>query len=163
MKRSVLKRKGIGGGRVVRIKRKSPLKRKLGGNKGKKRRKKGEITKLKAQLWQLCRQIIKKRYGNICYTCKKEIPDGKGMHTGHYITSSLCSIELRFDLDNLRPQCFHDNINLSGNWPAYKQAIELEMGPDITTKLLQRNQETKGKVYSKEWFEAKIQHYSQLI
>lgn len=128
-----------------------------------KRRNKGELTKLKEKLWLLCRQIVKKRYGNTCYTCGRVVPDGKGMHTGHYITSSLCSVEMRYDLENLRPQCYHCNINLSGNWPAFQEVIEKEKGTDITPQLLQRNEVTKGKMYSKEWFEAKIATYQALI
>ena len=128
-----------------------------------KRRKKGEITKLKEQLWLLCRQITKAQYGNTCYTCGRVVPDGKGMHTAHYLTSSLCSIPLRFDLRNLKPGCYHCNINLSGNWPAYKKAIEAEMGPEITAQLIKENEETKGKVYPKEWFETKIAEYTAIL
>ncbi len=134
----------------------------FGIKRTKKRRKKGEITKLKERLWLVCRQIIKQRYGNTCYTCGREVPDGKGMHTGHYITSSLCSTAIRYDLRNLRPQCYHDNINLSGNWPSYRSRIEKEC-PGITEQLISENEATKGHVYPKEWFEAKIVEYQALL
>lgn len=131
--------------------------------KQRKRRKKGEITKLKEQLWQLCRQIQLQKYGRVCYTCGKSVPEGKGLHLGHYITSSLCSIQLRYDLRNLRPQCYHDNINLSGNWPAYKTRIEAELGAGITEQLLAENEATKGKVYPTEWFIEKIDEYTRIL
>ena len=157
-------------GRVKRLKASGRIKRHIGGlkravghSKPRRRRKKGELTKLKDQLWLLCRQITKKRYGNNCYTCGRHVPDGKGMHTGHYITSSLCSVPLRFDLRNLRPQCYHDNINLSGNWPAYKKAIEAEMGEGITAELIAFNEATKGKVYPEEWLEDKIKEYQAIL
>ncbi len=125
------------------------------------RRKKGEITKLKEKLWLLCRLITKQRYGNKCYTCGKEVPDGKGMHTGHYITSSLCSVPLRFDLRNLRPQCYHCNINLSGNWPNFQNRME-GVEPKITLTLMKLNYETKGIQYPAEWFISKIAEYQKI-
>ncbi len=127
-----------------------------------KRRVKGGITKLKEKLWLLCRLITKQRYGNKCYTCGKEVPDGKGMHTGHYITSSLCSVPLRFDLRNLRPQCYHCNINLSGNWPSYHEKMEEELGRQITKELLVFNHSTKGKVYDVDFFTNKIAEYQKI-
>lgn len=129
----------------------------------KKRRKKGELTKLKDQLWQLCREIQIKKYGRVCYTCGKTVEKSKGLHLGHYITSSLCSVPLRYDLRNLRPQCYHCNINLSGNWPAYKEAIEKECGPDITETLLAFNRATKGKVYNPYWFQECIADYQKFL
>lgn len=126
------------------------------------RRKKGEITKLKEQLWLLCRQITKARYGNTCYTCGRIVPDGKGMHTAHYLTSSLCSTAIRYDLRNLRPGCYHCNINLSGNWPAYHTRMERD-NPGITEILKAENEATKGIVYPVEWFERKIQEYASII
>lgn len=125
----------------------------------KKRRKKGETTKLKETLWQLCRALTKKYYGITCYTCGKEIP--KGIHTGHFITSSTCSVDLRYHLGNLRPQCYHCNINLSGNWVAFEAAL-IKEGNDIEL-LKQRNKETKGKVYDVAWFQAKIKEYDSLL
>lgn len=127
-----------------------------------KRRKKGELTKLKDKLWLLCRQLTKKKYGNTCYPCGRLVPDGKGMHTGHYITSSLCSTAIRFDLRNLRPSCYHCNINLSGNWPAYQKAMEQEV-PGITETLLKENETTKGITYPLEWFEERISQYESLL
>lgn len=129
---------------------------------GKKRRKKGEITKLKEALWLLCRQITKQRYGNECFTCKRQVPDGKGMHTGHFLTSSLCSIDLRYDLKNLRPQCYHCNINLSGNWPAYQERMERE-NPGITARLITLNNATKGQMYPPKYFQDKITEYTTLL
>lgn len=159
IKRGILKRKGnIPRGKG--LKRTRVKFKPLRGTR--KRRRKGEITKLKESLWILCRQIVKQRYGNSCYTCGRIVPDGKGMHTAHYLTSSLCSTAMRFDLRNLRPGCYHCNINLSGNWPAYHQRIEKE-SPGITEILIAENEYTKGKVYSKEWFEAKIAEYELLV
>lgn len=129
--------------------------------KTKKRRKKGEITKLKDQLWQLCREIQIKKYGRICYTCGKEVEKSKGLHLGHYITSGVCSVTVRNDLRNLKPQCYHCNINLSGNWPAFYKNMEKET-PGITQELFTLNEVTKGQLYPTEWFVAKIAEYQSL-
>ena len=133
----------------------------VGGTR--KRRKKGELTKIKEALWLLCRQITKARYGNSCYTCGRVVPDGKGMHTGHFITSSLCSTEMRFDVSNLRPQCYHCNINLSGNWPSYLSKMKQEIGGDEIDAMLARNLGTKGRTYPIQWFLDKQKEYTQLL
>ena len=147
-------------GRKIGLRGKNPTLGRIGPRR---RRKKGEVTKLKEELWGLCRQIVKKRYGNSCYTCGREVPDGKGMHTAHYITSSLCSVALRYDLRNLRTGCYNCNINLSGNWPAYQKRVEQELGPEITATLLKENEETKGLIYGTDWFERQITHYKTLL
>ena len=123
-------------------------------------RKKGEIAKLKIKLWELCRQLTKKEWGDSCYTCGRVVT--KGMHTGHYITSSTCSIPLRYEKRNLKPQCYHCNINLSGNWPSYMKRMESEH-PGITFALTEINEATKGKTYNKEWFERKIAEYQAML
>ena len=130
------------------------------GTIGRKRRKSGEITKLKKKLWQLCRDIQIQKYGRTCFTCGRHDLHGGNCQLGHFITSSTCSTEVRFDLKNLRPQCYHCNINLSGNWIAYECALLLE-GIDIA-ELKTRNAETKGKVYGVPWFEEKITQYTLL-
>ncbi len=132
------------------------IKRRLGLKR--KRRKKGDLTKLKDQLWQLCRQITKAKYGNTCFTCKKVIE--KGIHLGHFITSSTCSVEMRYELQNLRLQCYHDNINLSGNWVVFERELIAE-GVDVEA-LKARNAATKGMVYPLSWFASKIEEYEKL-
>lgn len=134
-----------------------------GGSKGggKKRRKKGEITKLKEKLWQLCREIQIGKYGRRCFSCGKDT-EGKNCHLGHFITSAGCSVEVRYDLKNLRPQCYNCNINLNGNWVEYEAALLKEGLVDIE-ELKRRNKETKGAIYPQEWFECKIREYQQVL
>lgn len=126
------------------------------------RRKKGEITKLKEKLWQLCRTIQFAKYGRVCYTCGKTIEQSRACHLGHFIPSALCSPPLRYDLGNLRPQCYNCNINLSGNWPAYEEELMREMGPTHTKDLKRRNKETGEIIYGKEWYEEKIAEYQKI-
>lgn len=124
-----------------------------------KQRKKPTITILKKKLWEECKRIIRARHGLTCYTCGAKCDHP---HTGHYIPSSVCSVEMRYSLDNLRPQCFSCNIHKSGNWPAYEAHLIIDHGRDFPDQLKQRNRETTGKQYDILWYTAKLEEYKQL-
>lgn len=122
----------------------------------KKKTKKVTITSLKKKLWDECKRIIRARYGNDgiyhCFTCDKLV---EAPHTGHIITSSTCSMEMRYSLDNLRPQCYSCNINKSGNWVEFKKRL----GDDYINNLIKRNDQTKGGDYGMWWVEKKLEEY----
>lgn len=148
MKRTPLKRTGF--------------KRKKASQKPKTARKRAKPKKpsirlLKDKLWRECRRIIIQRHGNNCYTCSSFDLMGSGLHVGHFIPSSICSVEMRYSLDNLRPQCFACNIHRSGNWPEYERHL-LADGIDVAA-LKQRNEDTKGEKYDHHWYLAKIEEY----
>ena len=130
----------------------------LGGNK---RKSKSELSKLKAQLWKLCREIQIKRYGSDCYTCNSKDLSGSSRQLGHFIPSSVCSTSLRYDLDNLRVQCYACNIHKSGNWIEYEKHL-LSDGIDVQ-ELKDRNERTKGGMFREDWYKGKIQEYSQIL
>jgi 5-methylcytosine-specific restriction endonuclease McrA len=140
------------------LNRKTALKR---GTKRLARVRKDTVGKLKAQLWHLCRAIIIKQYGNDCYTCPAKGLSGSNLHVGHFISSSVCSAELRYALENLRPQCFACNIHRSGNWPAYESHLRLD-GVDVE-ELKRRNEQTKGMKTDNLWYMAKIAEYEPLV
>lgn len=129
--------------------------------KGVRRASKAPITKLKKHLWQLCRAITIKRHGTNCYTCDNRSLVGPNLQCGHFIASSVSSTELRYLLDNLRPQCFRCNIHLSGNWPAFERHLIAD-GIDVEA-LKRRNEETKGLSYRADWYIAKIAEYTNLL
>lgn len=129
--------------------------------RAKKRHKKTPLAQAKKKLWDLCREITRKRFGNTCYTCQKSPLEGSNWQTGHFITSSVCSVEMRYELDNLRPQCYHCNINLSGNWLAFERNM-LRDGMDIE-HLKHHNELTKGRTYDLDWFNQKIADYQKLL
>lgn len=118
------------------------------------------IGKLKKKLWALCRVIIIQRYGSDCYTCSARELAGSNRHIGHFISSSVCSAAMRYDLDNLRPQCYRCNIHLSGNWPAYEQHL-IQDGIDVVA-LKARNQATKGMQADRLFYQNKIAEYEAL-
>ena len=148
--------------RKTPLKRKTPLRAKkpLRGSKlrsKKKKPKKPTITLLKKKLWEECKRITRARHGYDCYTCGQR---SDHPHTGHFIPSSICSAEMRYDLMNLRPQCFRCNIHLSGNWVAYEKHLKAD-GIDVEV-LKQRNEDTKGGQYDRLWYENKIEEYKKL-
>ena len=121
------------------------------------------LAKIKDELWELCKQITRKRYGNRCYTCLKGPLEGSNWQTGHFITDATCSTELSYDLKNLRPQCYSCNINKSGNWVVFEtKMIEFE-GQEYVDELKRRNYATKGKKYDIIWYQNKIEEYKKIL
>lgn len=163
MKRTALKRgtktmKRSGFSTKTALKPKNVSKTILGGNK---RKVKSDLSKLKAKLWKLCREIQIKRYGSDCYTCPSKDLSGSSRHLGHFIPSSICSTSMRYDLDNLRVQCYACNIHRSGNWVEYEKHL-IRDGIDVQ-ELKDRNEQTKGGMFREDWYEQKIVEYSQIL
>ena len=85
------------------------------------------LSYYKKKLWELCKRACREQYGNTCYTCGKTGLEGSNWHTAHFIPSGSCGAFLRYDLRNLRPGCYHCNINLGGNGAVfYKRMVERE-------------------------------------
>ena len=127
------------------------------------RKKKSNLAKLKLELWRLCREITIKRDGSDCYTCPSKNLTGSSRQLGHFISSSICSTELRYDLRNLRIQCYACNIHKSGNWLAYENRLIREHGEEYVQNLKRRNEETKGAMYREDWYEQKIAEYQAIL
>ena len=108
-----------------------------------KKRKKGKkqpslLRSLRHKTWELCKQIIRKKYGNSCFTCPKTGLVGSGWQTGHFIPRSIGGLSLRYDLKNLRPQCYNCNVNLGGNGAEfYRRMVEAE-GQEYVDELFAR-------------------------
>lgn len=119
------------------------------------------VAKLKKKLWQLCREIIFIQHGSDCYTCTTINLSGSNRHLGHFISSSVCSAELRYSLDNLRPQCYACNIFRSGNWLAFEDHLRRDgIDPEA---LKQRNRDTTGLKADSRFYEAYIAKYEVLL
>lgn len=97
-----------------------------------KKKSKFSQAKLERELWQLCRKVAEKRsklsYGVIyCFTCGNGPLEGSNRQLGHFIPKSVCGAYLKYDLRNLRFQCFRCNINAGGNGAEfYKRLVEKE-------------------------------------
>jgi hypothetical protein len=150
MKRSVFKQKA----------RETPVKRPRTRANAKKL---PNITKLKKKLWEECRRITLKRYPEPkCFTCERAGLEGSNCHLGHFIPSSVCSVFMRYNLDNLRFQCYSCNIHKSGNWIAFEKNLEREMGKNFPAKLKALNEATKNQRYDILWYLAKLEEYKNL-
>lgn len=86
---------------------------------------------------------------------------GSNLHTGHFISKSVCSAEMAYSIDNLRPQCYRCNIHLSGNWPSFETHLKRD-GIDVEA-LKRRNEATKGQMYRLNWYNALIEEYEAIL
>lgn len=116
------------------------------------------ISELRKELWKLFSLYIRTRDDFTCVTCGKK-GEGGGIHAGHFITGATCGAELYFDETNVNAQCYHCNINLSGNWVKYEEFMIKACGKEYVEKLKQRRTLEMGRKVTSEWYEAKIKEY----
>ena len=121
--------------------------------KRKPKKKKISISKLQKLLWVECKRIIRQKYGNICYSCGKTGLVGSDWHTGHFIPNSSGGAFLRYNLSNLRPQCYHCNVNLGGNGVFYYRELVRREGTEYVEQLIA----DKNKIVKA------YDHYEQLL
>jgi len=107
----------------------------------KKRKQRTAKQKGKDTLWELCKQIVRKRDGDSCVICPKRGLTGSNWHTGHLIPSSVCGAHLRFDLRNLHSNCYNCNINLGGNGAMYYRMMKIKYGEPQVEQLFKEQHE----------------------
>ena len=90
---------------------------------------------IEAKIWQLCKEIIRKRDGKKCFICGKKIIKNSSWHTGHCFPKSNCGLYLKYDLRNLHSSCYYCNINLGGNGARFILRLEEEYGKDFVDQL----------------------------
>ena len=120
-------------------------------------KKKSNKKKLEDKLWKLCREIIRSKYGNICYTCGRTDLEGSNWHTGHMWAKASLSNHLKYDLRILRPQCYHCNINLGGIGAVFFEKMQKEIGVKAMNALIKEKQITIKA--DEDWFNNKIEEY----
>lgn len=111
-----------------------------------KRKSKSETRKIQDLLWQHCRRITMERYKepHKCFTCDKPI-SGSNKQLGHFIPNSIGGALLRYNLDNLRLQCYYCNINLGGNGSEFYRRLLKEKGQKHIDNLFElKGQATKA-------------------
>jgi hypothetical protein len=94
------------------------------------------ISVLQRKLWELCKQIIRLKYGNTCYTCGQKNLIGSNWHTGHMWAKASLGANLKYDLRILRPQCYHCNINLGGRGADFYRKMLEEIGEEKMNQLV---------------------------
>lgn len=100
-----------------------------------KKKKRNPIKALRARIWEVCKDIVRSRYGNVCYSCGRKGLSGVNWHTGHLIPKSVCGAYLKYDVRNLRPQCYNCNINLGGNGAEFLRQMIAREGQEYVDAL----------------------------
>lgn len=122
---------------------------------------KKSIRKLRKELWKLFSLYIRTRDKFTCFTCGK-CATGSAMHAGHFITGATCPPELYFDETNVNAQCYHCNINLSGNWVIYEQKMIQKHGQSVVDDLKLKRTLLMGQKKDEVWYLGKIEEYKLL-
>lgn len=151
MKRTSLKR-GTSQLKRSGFKQKAPVK------KARKRKDPESISVLKKKLWTKFSLFVRERDNYTCFTCGKQAT-GSGMHAGHFITGATCPVSLYFDETNVHAQCYHCNINLSGNWVIYEERMRAKYGNEIVDQLKLKRTLLMGEKKDSEWYKQLIHSY----
>lgn len=117
------------------------------------------ISRLQRKLWEECRRIIKRRYGNVCYTCDSPGLTSSNWQTGHLLPKASLGAFLKYDLRVLRPQCFRCNINFGGNQAIFIENMRKREGDEYVNQILQDRQRT---VKAYDWYEQLLAEYEQI-
>jgi hypothetical protein len=123
-----------------------------------KKPKEKNITWHRKKLWSIFSKWIRERDNYTCFTCGKKA-EGSGMHAGHFITGATCTAKLYFDEMNVHAQCYHDNINLSGNWVVYEKKMIEKYGKEKVDELKLRRTLEMGHKVDITWYQDKIKQY----
>lgn len=81
---------------------------------------------LEKKVWELCKILTRKKYGNTCYTSGQKNLVGANWQTGHGKPKGCLPMKYKYDLRNLRPQSYNANINLGGQSDIFIAKMERE-------------------------------------
>lgn len=105
------------GKNTPKLKRKKKTKAKLP--------KKHSVSKLHKLIWEECRRVKQREPAN-CYTCNATNLVGSNKQLGHGQSKGSLPLQFKYDLRNLKWQCFHCNINLQGCQELFLAKLESE-------------------------------------
>lgn len=114
---------------------------------------KQKISVIQRKLWLLCKEITRKKYANVCYTCGATGLAGSNWHTGHMLAKASVGASLKYDLRVLRPQCYLCNIRHGGRGADFIENMRKIEGNEYVDAILKDRQKII-KAYD---------HYLQLI
>lgn len=124
-----------------------------------KKKSKQKISLLQRKLWEECKRIIRKKYGNVCYTCGAKGLTSSNWHTGHLLPKASVGAYLKYDLRILRPQCYNCNINLGGNGAIFIENMRKLEGNEYVDKILSDKLIT---IKAYDWYESLLEKYKQM-
>jgi hypothetical protein len=125
-------------------------------------KKKKGVAKLKKDLWKYFALYIKQKYsvddGWVrCYTCDASLQIGtSNCQAGHWLPKKGYPVHY-FNEDNVRPQCYHCNISLSGNTAVFERKLKDEIGGDKVNEMYESRHESIKR--TREWYEEQINYY----
>jgi len=118
------------------------------------------ISKLKKDLWKLFALRMKLERSDksaefvTCFTCYKHLEIGtSNCQMGHWLTKKGYPYHY-FNENNCRPQCYHCNINLSGNSAVFERNLREEIGDQLVDTIYDSRNESSKR--SKTWYEDRI-------
>ena len=127
---------------------------------------KKSIGQLKKLLWTqfaLYNKLIRSHDGKYvdCYTCYKPLEIGtSNCQMGHWLPKGGYSYHY-FNVNNVRPQCYHCNISLSGNTAVFEHNLRSEIGDQIVDDIYEaRSLKVKR---NKAWYIDAIEEYKRQI
>ena len=126
--------------------------------------KKITIGKIQKLLWIECKRIVRQTYIKKdgtwdCFTCGRLINEPAKAQTGHFIANSICGAYLRYDLRNLRIQCYNCNINAGGNGAMYYKCMVAEKGQEYVDTIMEDKQKSI-KAYDR--YQEQLQEYKEM-
>jgi hypothetical protein len=101
---------------------------------------KQKISVIQRKIWEYCKQLIRSKYGNTCYTCGRTGLSGSNWHTGHLFPKAALGAYLKYDLRVLRPQCYNCNINLGGNGAVFIENMRQREGDVYVDSIIKDRQ-----------------------
>lgn len=123
------------------------------------RKSKSPQRKLEDRLWELCKNLIREKYGNTCYTCGATGLVSSNWHTGHLYAKASLGAYLKYDLRVLRPQCYKCNIHYGGMGAVFYSRMLKEEGADYMTQIEKDKQVT---VKSTDYYAQLVTKYEAL-
>ena len=121
---------------------------------------------LQNKIWKLCKEIIRKKYGNECYTCGAKGLVGSNWHTGHLIAKSTLCAYLKYDLRLLRPQCSNCNIWGGGMGAEFLRKMIIREGQKYVDNIFMDVMTLPRAIPSRqavEFYETLIPKYEQIL
>lgn len=119
-----------------------------------KKKSKQKISTIQNKLWELCKQITRKKYSHTCFTCGASQLSGSNLQTGHMWAKASLGAYLKYDLRVLRLQCARCNIFMGGMGSDFYSRMLREIGEEKMAGLQKDRQVT---------VKSSFDHYSALI
>lgn len=121
---------------------------------------KQKISVIQRKLWRLCKEITRKKYPHVCYTCGASNLSGSNLQTGHLWAKASLGAYLKYDLRVLRIQCARCNLFLGGMGAVFYSKMLKEIGKK---KMAQLEKDRQVTVKAIDHYLLLIQKYEDIL